>query len=406
MQSRFSIFVIMGFALALIVLGFYLYQTEPENDTTNFTDAVTVVVEAETAPEPAPESDVESDVESEAETAPAPESDVESDVESEAETAPAPESDVESDVESEAESESGALLIELVHATADGSLVIGGYGQAGDVISLYHDGAKLAETTANASGAWTLVPNALLDAGGYLFMLQAKEGADSDVAVIVVIPAADEQHALLIALVPLDDSAKQAELLQSPLADGASSAIRVTSAPATQPITAQNTAPKTTSETASMTASNTAPHVSITAIEALSATRMQIRGAVRGDTTGTGAVAVSIDGTEAETSRQGNQYTAEGTIPSRAHFPINVTQKDADGKTIATARIKVSKAQLDASALEQGLVVVQKDDALWRIAFRAYGKGVRYIDIFQRNKDKIRDPGLIYPDQIFIVPKR
>ena len=172
MQSRFSIFVIMGFALALIVLGFYLYQTEPENDTTNFTDAVTVVVEAETAPEPAPESDVESDVESEAETAPAPESDVES----EAETAPAPESDVESEAESEAESESGALLIELVHATADGSLVIGGYGQAGDVISLYHDGAKLAETTANASGAWTLVPNALLDAGGVSFYVASKGG--------------------------------------------------------------------------------------------------------------------------------------------------------------------------------------------------------------------------------------
>ena len=349
MHSRISLFIIIGFALALIALGFYLYQTAPDNDTTNFTDAEIVVVEAETTPESAVESDVEAEA------------------------------------ESDAESGTDALSVELVHAAPDGSLVISGHGQAGDVISLYHDGEKLAETTASASGAWTLVPDALLDAGSYLLTLRAREGADGDVAVVVVIPATDE-HTPLVALVPLDDSDKQAELLQSPLADGTPSAIRVTESPATQPITAPNAS----------------PHVSITAIEALTATRME----VRGDAIGEGAVAVSINGTEAETTRQNNQYTAQGKIPSRTRFPITVTQKDTNGKVIATARIRMSKAQLDASALGQGLVVVQKGDALWRIAFRAYGKGVRYIDIFQSNKDKIRDPDLIYPDQIFIVPKR
>ena len=335
MQSRVSVFIIIGVAIGLIALGIYLYQIAPENDTINLADAETAVVEAESAPE----SDIESD----------------------------------------------ALLVELVHAAPDGSLVISGRGQAGDVISLLHDGAQLAKTTANASGAWTLVPDAPLDAGGYVLTLRAEKGADADVAVVVVIPASNE-HTPLVALVPLDDSAKQAELLQSPLADGASSTIRVTASPATQPITT----------------SNTAPQVTITAIEALSATRMEIRGSA----SGADAVAVSIDGAEAETTRTDNQYTAQGTIPSRARFPISVIQKDTGGKTIASARIRVSKAQLDASALGQGLVVVQKGDALWRIAFRAYGKGVRYIDIFQSNKDQIRDPDLIYPDQVFIVPKR
>ena len=353
MHSRISLFIIIGFALALIALGFYLYQTAPDNDTTNFTDAEIVVVEAETAPESAVEVEV----------------------------------DVEADAESDAESDTSALSVELVHAAPDGSLVISGHGQAGDVISLYHDGEKLAETTASASGAWTLVPDALLDAGNYLLTLRAREGADGDVAVVVVIPETDE-HTPLVALVPLDDSDKQAELLQSPLADGTPSTIRVTESPATQPITAPPP--------------NATPHVSITAIEALSATRME----VRGDAIGTGAVTVSINGTEAEITRQNNQYTAQGKIPSRARFPIVVTQKDTNGKVIATARIRMSKAQLDASALGEGLVVVQKGDALWRIAFRAYGKGVRYIDIYQSNKDKIRDPDLIYPDQIFIVPKR
>ena len=337
MQSRVSVFIIISVAIGLIALGIYLYQTAPENDTINLPDAEIVVVE--------------------------------------------PESDAESNTESRAD----ALLVELVHAAPDGSLVISGRGQAGDVISLFHDDKKLAETTANASGEWTLVPDAPLDAGGYLLTLRAKEGADADVAVVIVIPAGDE-HAPLVALVPIDDSAKQAELLQSPLADSTSSEIRVTESPATQPIAAPNAS----------------PHVSIVAIEALSATHMEIRG----DASGEGSVAVSIDGVEAETTQRNNQYTAQGTIPSRARFPIAVIQKDASGKTIASARIRVSKAQLDASTLGQGLVVVQKGDALWRMAFRAYGKGVQYIDIFQSNKDQIGDPDLIYPDQVFIVPKR
>ena len=225
----------------------------------------------------------------------------------------------ESARESAAESAAGAVLVELVQATPDGSLVISGRGVAHDVIRLFHGDKQLAETTANASGEWTLVPDGLLEPGAYLLTLhtkeghtkegrakegRAKEGADADVAVVVVIPARDE-HAPLVALVPSDDSEKQAKLLQSPLADGASSQIRITQTQETQPITAPNALPR----------------VTITAIEALSATRMAVRGDAIGDAIGRDTVAVSINGVEAEVARKDNQYTAQGAIPSRARFP-------------------------------------------------------------------------------------
>ncbi|MBO37841.1 MAG: peptidoglycan-binding protein, partial [Rhodospirillaceae bacterium] len=35
----------------------------------------------------------------------------------------------------------------------------------------------------------------------------------------------------------------------------------------------------------------------------------------------------------------------------------------------------------------------------------AYGQGMRYTIIYKANRDQIRDPDLIYPGQIFFIPK-
>ena len=49
--------------------------------------------------------------------------------------------------------------------------------------------------------------------------------------------------------------------------------------------------------------------------------------------------------------------------------------------------------------------VVVRGDSLWRISEHTYGHGIRYPTIYNANRDKIRDPDLIYPGQIFVLPK-
>ena len=49
--------------------------------------------------------------------------------------------------------------------------------------------------------------------------------------------------------------------------------------------------------------------------------------------------------------------------------------------------------------------VVTRGDSLWRISRSTYGEGVRYSVIYKANRDQIRDPDLIYPGQIFVLPK-
>jgi nucleoid-associated protein YgaU len=48
---------------------------------------------------------------------------------------------------------------------------------------------------------------------------------------------------------------------------------------------------------------------------------------------------------------------------------------------------------------------VQPGNSLWRIARRTYGAGMRFTLLYEANKDQIRDPDLIYPGQLFVVPK-
>ena len=50
-------------------------------------------------------------------------------------------------------------------------------------------------------------------------------------------------------------------------------------------------------------------------------------------------------------------------------------------------------------------VIVQPGNSLWRLARAAYGKGIRYTLIFERNRHQIVDPDLIYPGQVFEVPR-
>lgn len=50
-------------------------------------------------------------------------------------------------------------------------------------------------------------------------------------------------------------------------------------------------------------------------------------------------------------------------------------------------------------------ITVQPGFTLWGIAETAFGDGVLYVQVFEANKDKIKDPDLIYPGQIFTVPQ-
>ena len=76
-----------------------------------------------------------------------------------------------------------------------------------------------------------------------------------------------------------------------------------------------------------------------------------------------------------------------------------------DGKPVARLELPFERVVVPPGAGDGRRLFVVRGDNLWNIARAHYGDGFRYTVIYGANKDQIRDPDLIYPGQVFSLPK-
>ncbi len=118
--------------------------------------------------------------------------------------------------------------------------------------------------------------------------------------------------------------------------------------------------------------------------------------------------------------------SSSGAVRARAEVPFNVPDTVATASVPAQAtaskRPDIAAAQqpqlaataatvLPAGGSSSTVVVpkiatttVSRGDSLWRLSRDAYGAGTRYAVIYKANREQIRNPNLIYPGQIFVLP--
>lgn len=79
--------------------------------------------------------------------------------------------------------------------------------------------------------------------------------------------------------------------------------------------------------------------------------------------------------------------------------------KDYGTKTckVTSTKVELKKTRL-AKTTTDTTYTVKKRDCLWNIAKKFYGNGAKYTVIYNANKSKIKNPNLIYPGQVFIIP--
>jgi nucleoid-associated protein YgaU len=84
----------------------------------------------------------------------------------------------------------------------------------------------------------------------------------------------------------------------------------------------------------------------------------------------------------------------EGIVTSRIETPF----KREDPATLAARNATPEPPSLS-------VVTVQPGSTLWAISRERYGQGILYVRVFEANRDRIRDPDLIYPGQVFDLPE-
>jgi len=86
-------------------------------------------------------------------------------------------------------------------------------------------------------------------------------------------------------------------------------------------------------------------------------------------------------------------------LPAASKNPVTAVA-DSEGPGQAT----VVTAPADVVVADVRTATIVRGDSLWRLSRRFYRDGMRYRQIYAANSSQIRNPSLIYPGQIFVVP--
>ena len=131
-----------------------------------------------------------------------------------------------------------------------------------------------------------------------------------------------------------------------------------------------------------------------------------------GRAAGSGVVRIYVDNRPIGDARIGDRGGWQVTLPEVETGTYTLRVDELDDTGAVTSRIETPFQREAPEALESilgdaqvNVQTIQPGNTLWAIADERYGRGVEYIRIFEANRDRIRNPDLIYPGQVFAIPE-
>jgi hypothetical protein len=268
---------------------------------------------------------------------------------------------------------------DVVRVNPKGDVVIAGRAAPNAEVIVRSGDNEIGRVTADSRGEWVLLPSKPLAPGSQELSLETK-GADggkltSESNVVLVVPepgrdlagrpATGEQGALALR-VPQDGG--PATLLQAPGGAGSGGKLLLETADY--------------DEKGSTTISG----------QAAPGARVELY----------------VDNSHAggaKADAEGRWSVTPGRTLPPGEYRLRADQIGPDGKVTSRVETPFSRPAQVAGMPSGTVAFVQPGNSLWRIARRTLGQGVRYTVIYEANRTQIRDPNLIYPGQVFLIPQ-
>jgi nucleoid-associated protein YgaU len=288
---------------------------------------------------------------------------------------------------------------DIVRVSPTGTAVIAGRAAPGAEVTLRDNGHDIGSAQADASGQFVILPSQPLGAGGRELTLSSRNASGQTTAggapVVVAMPTPREAVASAQSN-PAPASAPGAAPPAAP-----SLPLVLLSPPGGVPRVLQGPG----------AAHGPAGRVALGVVD------YDASGAIRfaGRAPAGATVRLYIDNKpagEAVADANGDWTLQPATPVAAGDHILRLDQLGATGRVVGREEQPFQRADLAAQAALPATpgapppvqVVVQPKQNLWRIARGAYGHGLRYTLIYEANRDRIRDPNLIYPGQVFTVP--
>jgi len=276
---------------------------------------------------------------------------------------------------------------DIVRVRPTGETVIAGRAAPGATVTITDNGKPLGTAVANSNGEWVFLPSGPLAPGSHELSLSVEQPDGppllSEDIVLAVVPEANTD----IAGRTVSETGEALTMIVP--REGAGSI--VLQAPNATPGNADAAAPRS-------------GDLALDSIDYDEKGRVVIGGRAP-----VGAeVRVYLDNAligRAVVGPEGRwSLTPEAPVADGLH-QLRVDQVTPSGAVVARVESPFDRATAGASqTAAPGTVVVQPGNSLWRLARQTYGSGWQFTVIYDANRERITNPDLIYPGQVFELP--
>ncbi len=289
-----------------------------------------------------------------------------------------------------------APAFDIVNVDPSGEAVIAGRAAPNEKVELRDGGKAVAEATADAAGQFVIIPPALAPGNHDLSLAasadKGQQATSSTVAVSVPV-----QEAKVVAAAPTSPNG-----------------------PAPSPLGMRTLATPTSAAGA---------RVAIRSVEADSAGGLVTKGSAEPNATvrlylnqaNLAEAKTQSDGRWSLTIKQGmtpggyvmraDEIGSSANVVASADTPFDYPDAAAPTSPAALVAASASPAEPSASSPADPVVAsvqtkrVATGHTLWALSQSYYGDPTRYPAIVEANRAQIRNPNLIYPGEVFVVPK-
>ncbi len=356
------------------------------------------------------------------------------------------------------------LQVTMAQVSPDGTSVFGGVGPAGQTVLLFNGDSVIAEAIINEKGDWVAIPETMFEAGSHFIQLAIKPNADetdkqetNKLSLTVVTepvsqnpPKLDENEGLPLTpnSTPATQQSQDAEIADLAVVIDIEEnkqdkplVVFVPKSDTSIPVIVQ-TPNQFTENQATIKSGDTGivsndgsdeerlrsvasvldtadqmsnidaepEFIQIRSLSWENKSTLRLSGFASGGYSMRAyfddqfIASIELDSAPTDNKAYRWSMVAEALMQPNRNYPLLAELIDKNGNVIKKSSINVSLEALAIGEDGSEMMVIHKGDALWRIAYRAYGQGVRYVDIFKRNSERINDPNLIFPNQIFAIP--